>query len=100
MQAGDYAAAVPLLRRAVLALHGSGTLIEAYAAYNLAYSRFQVGRCEGVLGLLALSEGIQGHRSEIDALRARWQARCVPPPPTDEGPGKGKGRGKPHGNRD
>jgi len=97
MQAGEYAAALPLLRRAVLALHGSGSLTEAYAEYNLAYSRFRAGRCEGVLGLLAVSEGIQGHRSEIDSLRGQWRARCAPPPTTsgqDEGPGKRKGHRK------
>jgi hypothetical protein len=100
MQAGDYRGALPLLRRAVLSLHGSGSLIEAYAAYNLAYSRFRIGRCDGVLGLLALSEGIQGHRSEIDALRSRWQARCAPAPTTEEGrPGKRKGQSK-HGDED
>ena len=95
LQAGDYEAALPLLRRAVLALHGSGSLTEAYAEYNLAYSRFQVGGCEGILGLLAVSEGIQGYRSEIAALRARWQERCSPPPsPSSDEQGNGKGRGK------
>jgi hypothetical protein len=45
MQAGDYASALPLLRGAVLALGGTGSLDEAYADYNLAYSRFALGRC-------------------------------------------------------
>ena len=52
MQAGDFAGALPLLREAVLALKGSNTLDEAYASYNLAFSRFAVGRCDGVTGLL------------------------------------------------
>ena len=102
MQAGDYAAALPLLRQAVLALKGSNTLDEAYASYNLAYSRFAVGRCDGITGLLGRSERIQGHRSEIDALRRQWEDRCAPSgDESDEGQaagkkghGKGKGRDK------
>ncbi len=76
MQAGDYAAALPLLRQAVLASNGSGTLTEAYASYNLAYSRFAVGRCDGVTALLDRSQRIQGSRRELDDLRARWRERC------------------------
>ena len=58
MQAGDYAAALPLLRQAVVALRGSNTLDEAYASYNLAFTRFAVGRCDGVIALLDRSERI------------------------------------------
>ena len=98
MQAGDFAGALPLLRQAVLALKGSNTLDEAYAAFNLAFSRFAVGRCDGVVGLLDRSERIQGHRSEIDELRREWEARCAP---TDEqgdsGPVRGNGKAKGHG---
>jgi eukaryotic-like serine/threonine-protein kinase len=106
MQVGDYAAALPLLRGAVLAVKGSNTLDEAYASYNLAFSRFAVGRCDGVAGLLGRSERIQGHRSEIDELRGQWQARCAPGSGDEsddggatgkhgdnEGNGKGKARG-------
>ena len=60
MQAGDYAGAVPLLRQAVLASSASGTLTEAYSSYNLAYSRFALGRCDGVTALLDRSEQVQG----------------------------------------
>ena len=99
MQVGDYAGALPLLDRAVRALSGSGTLDEAYADYNLAYTRFALGRCAGVLSLLARSQAIQGHRSEIDDLRRRAQAACASapasvPPPAHHGKGKGKGDGK------
>ena len=103
MQAGEYTAALPLLRQAVLALNGSNTLDEAYASYNLAYSRFAVGRCDGVTGLLDRSERIQGHRTQIDALRRQWEDRCAPSgDESDEGQaaagkkghGKGKGRDK------
>ena len=104
MQAGRYEEALPLLRTAVLALKGSGLLDEAYAAYNLAYTRFQLGRCDGVMGLLARSERIQGHREQIDDLRAEWEERCAASAEAggggegDDRPGKGKGRGKGKGN--
>ena len=91
MQAGDFAGALPLLRQAVVALKGSNTLDEAYASYNLAFSRFAVGRCDGVTGLLDRSERIQGRRSEIDELRRQWQERCG-----TGGRGKGKGKAKGH----
>ena len=101
MQAGDYAGALQLLRQAVLALRWSNTLDEAYADYNLAFSRFAVGRCDGVMGLLDRSERIQGHRSEIDELRRQWGARCAPAGQTDgegdAGPGNGRGKGKAKG---
>ena len=101
VQAGDFQSALPILRQAVLTLKGDGTLTEAYASYNLAYARFAVGRCDGVTGLLDRSEGIQGSRDEIDALRHQWQSRCAPEGEAgDEGdngkPGKAHGRGKGH----
>ena len=101
VQAGDFQSALPILRQAVLTLKGDGTLTEAYASYNLAYARFAVGRCDGVTGLLDRSEGIQGSRTEIDALRHQWQSRCAPEGEVgDEGddgkPGKAHGRGKGH----
>jgi transcription initiation factor IIE alpha subunit len=57
-------------------LQGTGSLTEAYASYNLAYTRFQLGRCDGVLELLDRSESIQGHRDEIDSLRSDAEDRC------------------------
>jgi hypothetical protein len=98
MSAGKFAAALPSLRQAVLSLRGSNSLTEAYANYNLAYTLFALGKCAGVLPLLGLSEQIQGHRVEIDALRARWQASCAPaPPPAPSQHGNGNGRGHGHG---
>ncbi|MEX0851353.1 MAG: serine/threonine-protein kinase, partial [Gaiellaceae bacterium] len=52
MQSGDFGGALPFLERAVDALSGSGSLSEAYASYNLAYTRFALGGCDGVLPLL------------------------------------------------
>ncbi|HSF62653.1 MAG TPA: protein kinase [Gaiellaceae bacterium] len=100
MQAGDYAAALPPLRDAVLALRGSGSLTEAYASYNLAFTRFALGRCDGVVGLLDRSERIQGDRREIDRLRSEWDARCANADDDARGNGKGNGRGKKKGGGD
>ena len=76
MQAGDYTAALPLLERALQKLQGTRSRDEAYTDYNVAYTRFQLGRCDAVLELLDRSESIQGHRSEIDRLRREAQQRC------------------------
>ena len=92
MQVGDYRGALPLLERAVRALAGSGTLDEAYADYNLAYTRFQLGSCDSVLTLLDRSESIQGHRVEIDRLRDQAVRACTSGPE-----GNGKHKRKDHG---
>jgi serine/threonine-protein kinase len=76
MQAGDYQGALPLLEQAVQQLHGTGSTTEAYADYNLAYTRFRLGNCDGVTDLLARSEEVQGHRSEISHLRNEARKSC------------------------
>jgi eukaryotic-like serine/threonine-protein kinase len=76
MQAGDYEGALPLLERAVQKLQGTRSFDEAYANYNLAFTRFQLGNCDGVLDLLDRSESIQGQRAEIDRLRQQAQENC------------------------
>ena len=97
MQAGRYSEALPLLRRAVIALNGSGLITEAYASYNLAFSRFASGRCDGVTALLDRSERIQGDRKEIDRLRRDWDRQCAADEGDGEaGSGRGKGKGKGH----
>jgi len=77
MQAGDYESALPLLEQAVVKLQGTRSLTEAYADYNLAYTRFALGRCDGVEDLLANSERIQGHREEIADLRKETKKTCT-----------------------
>jgi eukaryotic-like serine/threonine-protein kinase len=76
MRAGDYQGALPLLARAVQELSGTGTLDEAYADYNLAYTHYQLGQCTDVLSLLDHSQAIQGRRTEIDALRRDARKAC------------------------
>jgi serine/threonine-protein kinase len=77
MQAGDYQGALPLLDQAVRQLSGTGSLDEAYADYNLAYTRYELGQCTDVLALLDHSQAIQGHRTEIDALRRDARKACA-----------------------
>ena len=76
MQAGDLTGALPLLEQAVRKLDGTGKLYEAYAKYNLAYTRFNLGDCTGVLDLLDQAEAIEGHKSAIDRLRTGAQENC------------------------
>ena len=86
MQAEDYEGALPLLEQAVSKLSGTGSLAEAYASYNLAFTRLALGSCDGVLELLDRSEEVQGGRSEIDRLRREAEKEC------GDGPGKGNGK--------
>jgi eukaryotic-like serine/threonine-protein kinase len=76
VQQGDYANALPLLEQAVAKLDGTGKLYEAYAKYNLAYTRYHLGNCSGVLDLLDQAEAIEGRKSAIDRLRAQAQQNC------------------------
>jgi len=71
MQAGDYAAALPLLEQAASYLQGTHSLDEAYNDYNLAFALAKTQGCsQQVLQLLDASQAIQGHRTEIDRLRS------------------------------
>jgi hypothetical protein len=76
MQAGRYEEALPLLEQAVAGLAGSGELAEAYASYNLAFTRRALGQCDGVVELLNRSEQVQGKRKEISKLRKEAERAC------------------------
>jgi serine/threonine-protein kinase len=76
MQEGRYDEALPLLEQSVAGLSGSGELVEAYASYNLAFTRRALGRCDGVLELLNRSEQVQGERKEITRLRREAEKAC------------------------
>jgi hypothetical protein len=76
MRAGNYRGALPLLQQAVQRLSGTGSLDEAYADYNLAYTQYELGQCTNVLSLLDHSQSVQGRRTEIDTLRRDAQKVC------------------------
>jgi serine/threonine-protein kinase len=76
MGARDYAGALPLLQQAVQKLDGTGSLDEAYAKYNLAYTLFALGQCANVSSLLDQAQAIEGHRKEIDRLRKQADHQC------------------------
>jgi serine/threonine-protein kinase len=76
MRAGDYQSALPLLEQAVAGLAGSGQIAEAYASYNLAFTRLSLGTCDGVVDLLNRSEQVQGERKEITRLRKEAEKSC------------------------
>ena len=76
MQQHDFAGALPLLEQSVARLTGSRSINEAYADYNLAYTRLALGQCTDVLTLLDNSQRIQGHRKEIDRLRHDAHKAC------------------------
>ena len=91
LRAGDAQGALSLLERAVAGLQGSGSLAEAYASYNLAWARFALGRCDGVIELLDRSEQVQGRRKEIDKLRKQAEHRCRRGANGNGGGGDGEG---------
>jgi serine/threonine-protein kinase len=77
MQQGNFQGARPLLEESVDGLRGTGDIYEAYANYNLAYTRFQLGECGGIFELLDRSQAVQGSHPDIRALRDATYARCV-----------------------
>ena len=76
MRAGRFQEALPPLEQAVAGLAGTGELAEAYASYNLAFTRRALGQCEGVLELLDRSQQVQGERKEITRLRREAERSC------------------------
>jgi hypothetical protein len=76
MQQRDFAGALPLLEQAVAKLTGSNSTDEAYADYNLAFTRLALRQCTDVTSLLDRSEQIQGRRKEIDHLRKDARKSC------------------------
>ncbi|HET6849378.1 MAG TPA: serine/threonine-protein kinase [Gaiellales bacterium] len=74
MQRGDYAGALPSLRRAVADLRGAGPgdPYEAYANYNLGYTLLQLGRCGEAIAPLERAQQLETSPAVPAALaRAR-----------------------------
>jgi eukaryotic-like serine/threonine-protein kinase len=91
MQQGNYAAALPLLERAVPALRGTGPAdpTEGYANYNLGYTLLQLGRCPEAQAYLQRAVALEPQRPEVASALAAVQ-QCLAPPP---------GHGQQHGHR-
>lgn len=69
---GQYAQAVPLLRRAVARLRGAGPTdpYDAYANYNLGYALLQLGQCGAAIAPLTRADHLESARS-VDIALAR-----------------------------
>lgn len=77
MEEGRFEEALPLLEEAVRKLSGTGDEVEAFALYNLAFTKLQLGQCgEDIPQMLDRSEEIQGHRKEIDRARRDYEKAC------------------------
>jgi len=77
MEEGRYEEALPRLEEAVRKLSGTGERVEAFALYNLAFTKLQLGRCgEDIPQMLDRSEEIQGHRGDIDKARKQYEEQC------------------------
>jgi tRNA A-37 threonylcarbamoyl transferase component Bud32 len=77
MEEGRFEEALPVLEEAVQKLSGTGERVEAFALYNLAFTKLQLGQCgEDIPQLLDRSEEIQGHRSDIDEARRQHEEQC------------------------
>jgi hypothetical protein len=85
LRARNYQGARPLLEAAVRRLRGSGSIVYAYALYNLAATRFSLGDCNGVLAMLDRSQARQGRlpgnrptsSAGARALRGRAARRLI-----------------------
>jgi TolA-binding protein len=76
---GVYVAAVPLLRRAVTDLRGTGPAdpYEAYANYNLGYALLQSGECSDSLPPLIVANRLE--TSALVDVAIRHAQACTPP---------------------
>jgi tetratricopeptide (TPR) repeat protein len=82
MQQGRYSAALPLLRRAVSGLRGTGPgdPAEGYANYNLGFTLLQLGSCAKAHGYLQRAQSLEPQRTEVADALAGVQ-RCLAPAP-------------------
>ena len=76
MQAGNYAAAAPLLQQAVAKLRGAGPSdpYEGYANYNLGYTLWKLGRCTEAVTYLQRAQQLEPQRSEPGRALAKARA--------------------------
>jgi tetratricopeptide (TPR) repeat protein len=94
MQQGSYSDALPLLRRAVRGLRGTGPAdpVEGYANYNLGFTLLQLGSCTEARTYLERADRLEPDRHEVDRALDDVN-RCLAPlahPAKKHGKGKGK----------
>jgi hypothetical protein len=75
MRNGQYARALPLLRRSVRALQGAGFPYEAYANYNLGFTLLRLGRCGEALPPLWRADKLEKAHEVKRAIHAA--RRCA-----------------------
>ena len=82
MQQGRYAAALPLLKRAVRGLRGTGPAdpAEGFANYNLGYTALQLGRCPAAQTYLERASALEPQRAEVNSALAAVR-QCLNPAP-------------------
>src|SRR5262249_39976659 len=91
MQQGRYAAALPLLERAVPALRGAGPAdpAEGYANYNLGFTLLQLGSCAEAQPYLGRAQALEPQRPEVRAALDQV-GRCLRPADHGEPGDRGK----------
>jgi serine/threonine-protein kinase len=101
MQQGSYSAALPLLRRAVRGLRGTGPAdpVEGYANYNLGFTLLQLGSCADARTYLDQARRLEPDRHEVDRALDDVN-RCLAPAHPAKQHGNGKGKGKHKGEND
>jgi tetratricopeptide (TPR) repeat protein len=96
MLAGNYAAALPLLREAVAGLADPANPVTAYANFNLGQTLVQLGQCTSAIPYLQRAEQLEPTRHEVkDAIR--YAEQCAAGGPA--GPGQNNGHGNQNGNQ-
>jgi hypothetical protein len=95
MLAGNYAAALPLLREAVAGLADPANPVTAYANFNLGQTLVQLGQCASAIPYLQRAEQLEPTRHEVkDAIHNAEQCAGGP-----AGPGHDNGGGNGDGNQ-
>ena len=73
IRAGDYAGALPLARRALARLEGTGDAYEGYANYNVGKSLAELGRCDEALPYLDARERLLGPHPAVTEARRKCE---------------------------
>jgi serine/threonine-protein kinase len=75
MKEGRYEEALPIARRALQQLQGTGQTYEGYANYNVGRSLVELGRCDEALPYLDRREQLLGPHPEVRAARRKCGVR-------------------------